>query len=171
LRRADSRSFFEARWQRISSTTGQRRKASAVAARRSGSGHRTGDRTRRPRRGFVMFERPRARFVETRKLADGTTAFYFRVPTYYRKLGCEIANEPLGTSYEAACGEDGKGGRLRSIPYSMNGTTNTRASRSSRRRSRAMAALIGCSGNTRPRRLIQRRSRRAHAPTTNGSCR
>ena len=58
-----------------------------------------------------MLERLRPRFVETRRLADGSAAFYFRVPTYYRELGCEIANEPLGTNYEAACGEDGKGGR------------------------------------------------------------
>jgi hypothetical protein len=58
-----------------------------------------------------MLERPRPRFVEVRRLADGLVAFYFCIPKYYRKLGCEIANEPLGTSYEAACGEDGKGGR------------------------------------------------------------
>jgi len=62
-----------------------------------------------------MLQRPRARFVESRKLADGTTAFYFCIPRYYRKLGCEIANEPLGTSYEAACGEDGKGGRAATL--------------------------------------------------------
>jgi hypothetical protein len=58
-----------------------------------------------------MLERRRARFVETRKLADGTTAFYFCIPNHYRKLGCKIPNEPLGTRYEAACGEGGKGGR------------------------------------------------------------
>jgi hypothetical protein len=63
----------------------------------------------------MMLQRPRARFVESRKLADGTTAFYFCIPRYYRKLGCEIANEPLGTSYEAACGEDGKGGRAATL--------------------------------------------------------
>ena len=62
-----------------------------------------------------MLERPRPRFVEVRRLADGSVAFYFRVPKYYRKLGCEIANEPLGTSYEAACGEDGKGGRAATL--------------------------------------------------------
>ena len=62
-----------------------------------------------------MFQRWRARFVETRKLADGATAFYFCIPKYYRKLGCEIANEPLGTNYEAACGEDGKGGRAATL--------------------------------------------------------
>jgi hypothetical protein len=62
-----------------------------------------------------MLERPRPRFVEVRRLLDGSVAFYFRVPTYYRKLGCEIANEPLGISYEAACGEDGKGGRAATL--------------------------------------------------------
>ena len=63
----------------------------------------------------MTFQRPRARFVESRKLANGTTAFYFRIPTYYRTLGCEIANEPLGTSYETACGEDGKAGRAAAL--------------------------------------------------------
>jgi hypothetical protein len=63
----------------------------------------------------MMLQCPRARFVESRKLADRTTAFYFCIPRYYRKLGCEIANEPLGTSYEAACGEDGKGGRAATL--------------------------------------------------------
>jgi hypothetical protein len=29
----------------------------------------------------------------------------------YRKLGCTISNEPLGTDYTVACGEDGEGGR------------------------------------------------------------
>ena len=62
-----------------------------------------------------MLERPRPRFVEVRRLADGSVAFYFCVPKYYRKLRCEIANEPLGTSYEAACGEDGKGGRAAAL--------------------------------------------------------
>ena len=62
-----------------------------------------------------MLERPRPRFVEVRRLADGLVAFYFCIPKYYRKLGCEIANEPLGPSYEAACGEDGKGGRAAAL--------------------------------------------------------
>jgi hypothetical protein len=62
-----------------------------------------------------MLERPRPRFVEVRRLADGAVAFYFCIPKYYRKLGCEIANEPLGPSYEAACGEDGKGGRAAAL--------------------------------------------------------
>jgi hypothetical protein len=62
-----------------------------------------------------MLERKHPRFVEVRRLADGSAAFYFRIPTYYRKLGCEIANEPLGTNFEAACGEDGKGGRAATL--------------------------------------------------------
>jgi hypothetical protein len=53
--------------------------------------------------------------IRKRQVARGSTAFYFRIPTYYRKLGCEMANEPLGTSYEAACGENGKGGRAATL--------------------------------------------------------
>ena len=115
LRRADRRSISKTSWHRVSSTTRQRREASAVVARRSGPGHCPGPRAGRPRRGFVTLERPLPRFVEVRRLARGTAAFYFRIPTYYRKLGCEMANEPLGTSYEAACGDDGKGGRAATL--------------------------------------------------------
>jgi hypothetical protein len=86
-----------------------------VVARRSGPGHCPGPRAGRPRRGFVTLERALPRFVEVRRLARGSAAFYFRIPTYYRKLGCEMANEPLGTSYEAACGDDGKGGRAATL--------------------------------------------------------
>jgi len=63
----------------------------------------------------VTLERRCPRFVEVRRLADGSVAFYFCIPKYYRKLGCEIVNEPLGTSYEAACGEHGKGGRATAL--------------------------------------------------------
>jgi hypothetical protein len=55
------------------------------------------------------------RFVEVRRLGDGSVAFYFRIPTYYRKRGCEIANQPLGTGYETACGGDGRGGRAAAL--------------------------------------------------------
>ena len=54
---------------------------------------------------------PLPRYVIGKKLASGATAFYFNIPTTYRKLGCTIPNQPLGTDYVAACGEDGKGGR------------------------------------------------------------
>ena len=50
------------------------------------------------------------RHVLPKTLASGKQAFYYTVPTHYRKLGCPVPNEPLG-DYIAACGADGKGGR------------------------------------------------------------
>ena len=64
----------------------------------------------------MTLERRLPRFVEVRRLAHGSVGFYFRIPTYYRKLGCEIANEPLGINCEAACGQEGKGGRAVTLP-------------------------------------------------------
>ncbi|MFL6799905.1 MAG: hypothetical protein ACJ8F3_21130 [Xanthobacteraceae bacterium] len=55
--------------------------------------------------------RPLPRNVIAKQLASGLTAFYFNVPTHFRRLGCTIPNEPLGTDYVAACGSDGNGGR------------------------------------------------------------
>jgi hypothetical protein len=50
------------------------------------------------------------RYVIAKSLANGTTGFYFNIPTRYRKAGCTIPNEPLGNDYAAACGVDGNGG-------------------------------------------------------------
>jgi hypothetical protein len=58
-----------------------------------------------------MFIKPLPRFVIAKTLKRGATGFYFNVPTLYRKLGCIIPNEPLGTDYTTACGDDGNGGR------------------------------------------------------------
>jgi hypothetical protein len=55
------------------------------------------------------------RYVIAKTLTSGATAFYFNVPTYYRKLGCAIPNEPLGADYIVACGEDGSGGRAAAL--------------------------------------------------------
>jgi hypothetical protein len=55
------------------------------------------------------------RFVIAKPLASGANAFYFTVPTYFRKQGCDIPNEPLGTDYRQACGDDGSGGRAASL--------------------------------------------------------
>jgi hypothetical protein len=55
------------------------------------------------------------RYVIPKTLANGTTGFYFNVPTRYRKAGCTIPNEPLGSDYTVACGVDGKGGRAASL--------------------------------------------------------
>ena len=54
---------------------------------------------------------PLPRFVYVKRLASGKTAFYWHVTKHYRMRGCTIPDEPLGTSYAAACGEDGAGGR------------------------------------------------------------
>src|SRR5262249_46948012 len=69
----------------------------------------------RPGRGFVTVALPLPRYVIAKPLAKGSAAFYFNVPTRYRKLGCPIANEPLGKDYTAACGADGKGGRAAAL--------------------------------------------------------
>jgi hypothetical protein len=55
------------------------------------------------------------RYVIAKPLANGTTGFYFTVPTRYRKMGCTIPNEPLGIDYAIACGADGKGGRAAAL--------------------------------------------------------
>jgi hypothetical protein len=55
--------------------------------------------------------RPLPRFVRTKTLASGLVAFYWDLTGHYRKLGCSIPGEPLGTDYTNACGEDGNGGR------------------------------------------------------------
>ena len=62
-----------------------------------------------------MFSKPLPRFVIPKRLASGATAFYFNVPTLYRKLGCTISNEPLGTDYIVACGDNGDGGRAAAL--------------------------------------------------------
>ncbi len=55
------------------------------------------------------------RYVIAKPLANGTTAFYFTVPTRYREQGCTIPNEPLGNDYVVACGADGEGGRAAAL--------------------------------------------------------
>jgi hypothetical protein len=55
------------------------------------------------------------RYVIAKPLANGTIGFYFTVPTRYRKMGCMIPNEPLGSDYSIACGTDGKGGRASAL--------------------------------------------------------
>ena len=55
------------------------------------------------------------RYVIGKRLANGDVAFYFNIPSYFRKLGCPIPREPLGTDYEVACGKSGDGGRAASL--------------------------------------------------------
>jgi hypothetical protein len=62
-----------------------------------------------------MLAKPLPRFVIAKPLAGGAMGFYFTIPTRYRRLGCEISNEPLGTDYVAACGEHGTGGKAAAL--------------------------------------------------------
>ena len=118
-----------------------------------------------------MFSKPLPRFVIPKTLSSGATAFYFNVPALYRKLGCAMSNEPLGTSYAVACGENGEGGRAaRSMPCSMNGTPSARAAKSPLAGSPLTAPSIGCSGNTSRARPTSKRSPLDHVPTMNGRC-
>jgi integrase len=55
------------------------------------------------------------RNVIAKSLAGGATGFYFNVPGKYRKQGCLLSNEALGTDYAAACGADGDGGRAATL--------------------------------------------------------
>jgi hypothetical protein len=67
----------------------------------------------RHRRGFVTVKLPR--HVLPKILASGKTAFYYTVPTKYRKMGCPVPNEPLGTDYAKACGEGGRAETLNGL--------------------------------------------------------
>jgi hypothetical protein len=49
-----------------------------------------------------MVELPR--YVIAKRLSTGATSFYFNVPVPYRKRGCPVRNEPLGTDYGAMVG-------------------------------------------------------------------
>jgi hypothetical protein len=55
------------------------------------------------------------RYVIPKPLKSGAIAYYFNVPTIYRKAGCKVPNEPLGTDYVVACGADAKGGRAATL--------------------------------------------------------
>src|SRR5260370_22077791 len=66
-------------------------------------------------RGSVTMIRPLPRFVYCKPLASGATGFYWHVTKHYRGQGCAIPDEPLGTDYVTACGEDGNGGRAAAL--------------------------------------------------------
>jgi hypothetical protein len=110
----------------------------------------TGASTRRGRgRGLVIVTRTLPRYVISKLLVSGTTAFYFNIPTLYRKLGCAIPNEPLGTDYAVACGEDGSGGRAAALnDFLMNGPLRGGASQSPESERQFTAQWIGFSVNT-----------------------
>jgi hypothetical protein len=88
-----------------------------MAQGRSRSGNLAGRPSAGPgrRRGFVTVTRPLPRFVRTKPLANGAVAYYWELTGHYRKLGCLIPGEPLGTDYARACGDDGNGGRAAAL--------------------------------------------------------
>src|SRR5208337_4972955 len=45
---------------------------------------------------------PLPRYVLRKPLKGGAWAYFFNVPSWARKAGCPVGNEPLGTDYEAA---------------------------------------------------------------------
>lgn len=54
------------------------------------------------------------RFVTAKRLKSGKTAYYWTLPSYYRKQGCTLHKDhdtALGADYALACGVDGGGGR------------------------------------------------------------
>ena len=120
----------------------------------------------------MTLERPLPRFVEVRRLARGSVAFYFRIPTYYRKLGCEMANEPLGTSYEAACGDDGKGGRAGTLNALFDEWNDRRRGEPGEQGKIARYGTIDwLFRQYKTEKAYTEKSLRGHALTTNGSCR
>src|SRR5215207_9030942 len=72
-----------------------------MAEGRPRRGNRAEPGAKRRRRGSVMVELPRN--VIAKRLASKKVAFYYNVPTRYRKLNCTVSNEPLGTDYALAC--------------------------------------------------------------------
>jgi hypothetical protein len=60
-------------------------------------------------------QRLKPRFVVTKTLPSGVTAFYFNVPKYHLEKGCPNLNHALGTDYVEACGANGKGGRAAAL--------------------------------------------------------
>jgi hypothetical protein len=54
---------------------------------------------------------PLPRYVLAKHLSSGLIGYYFNVPTQYRKHGCPVSSQPLGTNFIIACGADGDDGR------------------------------------------------------------
>jgi hypothetical protein len=66
----------------------------------------------------VSVSRPLPRFVIAKSLKDGSTGYYWNLPSYYRKLGCTLHKDhatSLGNNYDIACGESGKANVLNKL--------------------------------------------------------
>jgi hypothetical protein len=105
--------------------------------------------------------------VIAKPLANGTTGFYFTVPTRYRKMGCTIPNEPLGLDYGTACGADGRGGRA----AALNGLFDEWWKGKNGEPAQSIArygTVIGSSGNTKPVSDTASACRCGRGPTMSG---
>jgi hypothetical protein len=66
----------------------------------------------------VSVSRPLPRFVIAKQLKDGSTGYYWTLPSYYRKLGCTLHKDhatSLGNDYDRACGDTGKASFLNKL--------------------------------------------------------
>jgi hypothetical protein len=82
-----------------------------------------------------------------------------------------MANEPLGASYEAAWGSDGMAAAATLNGWFDEWNGQRRGEPGEQGKIARYGIMIGCSGKTRRRRPIPRKSRLGHGPTTSGSCR
>ena len=119
-----------------------------------------------------MFTKTLPRFIIAKKLTSGATGFYFNIPTLYRKLGCAISNEPLGTDYVIACGENGEGGRAAALNALFDEwNAKRKGGQVSASRLAAYGTLIGSSANISRARRTSKRSHRGLDQTTSAqSC-
>jgi hypothetical protein len=86
-----------------------------MAEGRSGSSDRANRISGGRGRGSVTVKHTLPRYVIAKRLKSGLIAYYFNVPKMYLQAGCPKLNEPLGTDYVVASGEDGKGGRAATL--------------------------------------------------------
>ena len=107
------------------------------------------------------------RYVRPRVLASGQVGFYWIVPTYFRQLGCAIPNEPLGTDYTVACGEDSRGGRAAILNALFDEWDSTRRGQQViRERAPSMAHWTGFSRNTKEVKPTQKKYHCVPVPIT-----
>jgi hypothetical protein len=114
---------------------------------------------------------PLPRFVVAKSLADGRPAFYFSVPTKYRRAGCTILDQPLGRDYAVACGEDGTGGRAAALNALFSEwQDHRRGLQVTGEREPIMERSDGCFRNTAAVKLTQKKFRTVPVPTTTAQC-
>jgi hypothetical protein len=110
------------------------------------------------------------RYVIAKPLANGTTGFYFNIPTLYRKAGCTIPNEPLGNDYAVACGVDGNGGRATALNGLFDEWLTIKSGRLLESPIARFGTSIGYSANTRRAQGISKECLSGADRITSGPC-